>query len=529
MRIARAISELVDGNILAAVVGLLGLYVAITTIREYLRLRHIPGPPGAGWSKWWIARHQMRGTMCCDLEEVADKYGPIARVGPDWVVVSDPTEIRRIWSVHSGYQRSPWYKGFRLDPHRDSILTANENKEHYRIRSKVLPGYGGKGLGNQEVPVDEAIVNFVSLINREYVTTNGQLRPKPMDGYRVFQYFSQDANSAIEFGKPFGYLEKNSDFNGIMEAVEILMPATSVLALFPSILWLVKTPLVKPFLPQPTDKEGVGRLLGLVQGLVQERYREKESPETAKARPRDVLQSFVESALSPDEVQSEALVHLLGGSDTTAATLRTTIFYLAAKPTAYRTLQAEIDKFMKSGKATRPVITDAEAKSLPYLQAVIKEGLRIWPPITGLMAKVSPKDDIICGKKVPAGTHVAWAPLAVMRNKQLFGQDAQLFEPGRWIATAEEAENAKGDEKLAAVARLKEMEAVQNMAFAMGSRWECLGRRLALTSLGKVLFELFLRFDFAIANPVKPFEWANHGFTLYDNMNFVVTKREAAV
>ncbi|KAM7209851.1 hypothetical protein V8F06_014767, partial [Rhypophila decipiens] len=126
-------------------------------------------------------------------------------------------------------------------PGRDSILTANENKEHHRIRSKLLPGYGGKGLGNQEIPVDEAIVNFVHLINRKYVTTNGQLKPKPMDGSHVFQYFSQDANSAIEFGKPFGYLEMNSDFNGIMEAFEIMIPATNVLALFPSILWLIKT------------------------------------------------------------------------------------------------------------------------------------------------------------------------------------------------------------------------------------------------------------------------------------------------
>ncbi|KAM7192309.1 cytochrome P450 family protein [Naviculisporaceae sp. PSN 640] len=516
MAVLEATTDIVKGHILAAVLGFVGLYIVTTSIRTYSRLHHIPGPPGTGWSIWWLAKHQAGGTLCCDLEEVADKYGPIARIGPDWVVVSDPTEIRRIWSVRSGYQRSPWYTGFRFNPESDNILTYNDNKEHHNIRSKLLPGYMGKGLGNHEDTVDEAILKFVNLINREYLTTNGQVEPKLMDGSRAFVYFSSDVNSNIEFSTSFGYLEKNRDINGIIEALETLMPATTALALFPAANWLSRTRLVKPFLPKPTDKEGVGRLLGVVQQRVQERYREKGSPETAKTRPRDVLQSFVETSLSPVEVEAEALVHLFGATDTTAAALRTTLFHLAAKPTAYRTLQAEIDSFFRSGKATRPVITDAEAKSLPYLQAVIKEGLRMWPPIMGLMPKSSSKDDIICGKKVPANTHVAWSPLSIMKNKELFGQDAQFFEPGRWIAAAEEVD----------ATRLKEMEAVLGMAFAGGSRWECLGRKLALMEIGKVLFELVLRFDFAIANPMKPFSWSNHGLTRVDKLDFLVTKRE---
>ncbi|KAM7219733.1 cytochrome P450 family protein [Rhypophila decipiens] len=514
-----------------AILATLVAYYMLQTCRKYIKLRHIPGPSGVGWTKWWLAKHQGRGTLCCDLEEVAYKHGPIARIAPDWVLVSDPSEIRRIWSVHSGYRRSDWYRGFRFDPNRDSLLTASNNKEHHAIRSKLLPGYGGKGLGNQEIPVDKAVLAFIELIDREYLTTtnsaNGHVIPRPMDGARVFLYFSQDVNSAIEFGEPFGYMQMNSDFNGIIEAFEMMMGATNVMALFPPLLWLIKSPLVKPLLPKPTDKTGVGRLLGIVQEKVQQRYREINNNENVN-RPRDVLQSFVMSSLSPTEVEAEALVHLLGGTDTTAAALRTTIFYLSVNPTAYNTLRAEIDAFFKACKATRPVITDTEAKSLPYLQAVIKEGLRIWPPITGLMAKSSEKDDIICGKKIPAGTHVAWAALAVMRNKELFGEDAQQFEPGRWIAAAKETEK-EGQEGEAARTRLKEMESVQSMVFVMGSRWECLGRRLALMEMGKVLFELLLRYDFAIADPVKPFQWWNYGFTIHEKMNFIVTKRDITV
>jgi hypothetical protein len=49
-------------------------------------------------------------------------------------------------------------------------------------------------------------------------------------------------------------------------------------------------------------------------------------------------------------------------------------------------------------------ITDGEARKLPYLQAVIKEGLRIWPPVVGLMAKEDPPGgDEINGMFVPEG------------------------------------------------------------------------------------------------------------------------------
>lgn len=487
---------------------------AASLVRRYLRLSHIKGPPTSGWSVLWLARIQFGGTLCNDLIDAVNKYGnyltistnssqfsrknstshqptgPLMRLAPNWVLVSDPSEVRRIWNVRSGYQRSPWYQGFRLDPSKDNLISASDPKDHHRLRSKVIPGYSGKGLGNQEAIIDTNVLKLTHLINHKYLTTPTD-GPKPLNGALVFQYFSQDVNSTIEFGHPFGYLDKNCDFHGIIAAFETLMPLTMALALFRPLLLLIKSPLAKPLLPKLTAKTGVGRLLGIVQSLVDERYAEKNSPNPTQypPRPKDVLSSFISTSLTPTEVYGESLVHLLGGTDTTAMALRTTLFYLSTRPSAYRALQSEIDNFIRQNGATRPVISDAEAKKLPYLQATMKEGLRIWPPVTGFMAKISPKDDVICGKKVPAHTHVAWAVLPVMRNKALFGEDADVFEPGRWIDAAAAAV-VEGEEGEAARARLKEMEGVQSMVFAGGSRWECLGRRLATVMMGKVLFEV---------------------------------------
>ena len=79
------------------------------------------------------------------------------------------------------------------------------------------------------------------------------------------------------------------------------------------------------------------------------------------------------------------------GSDTSAAAIRATLLYVVANSCVQSALLEEI----RNSPISAP-ITDAEARKLPYLQVVIKEGLRIYPPATGLMLKeVPPADDSI--------------------------------------------------------------------------------------------------------------------------------------
>ena len=61
------------------------------------------------------------------------------------------------------------------------------------------------------------------------------------------------------------------------------------------------------------------------------------------------------------------------------------MLHLVMSPRVVEKLRAEID----SHDISSP-ITDAEARKMPYLQAVIKEGLRIFPPVVGLMSKEVP-------------------------------------------------------------------------------------------------------------------------------------------
>ena len=105
------------------------------------------------------------------------------------------------------------------------------------------------------------------------------------------------------------------------------------------------------------------------------------------------------------------------------------MLFIINNPHVYKKLQAEID----GTPHLDAVISDERARSLPYLQAVIKEGSRMWPPATGLMSKVVPPEgDTIDEKFVPSGTEIGndWA---IQRNKKVYGEDSVIFRPERWL------------------------------------------------------------------------------------------------
>jgi hypothetical protein len=146
--------------------GFTGLLVALITvtivvnIRSWLRLRHIPGPPFAAFSKLWMLRKTSGGRFHLDLAEACEKYGtvpvlqsrrrssllilnppgPIVRIGPNNVVTNDFEVWRKINAVRSPYRRSNWYDGMRLDPDYGNILSERDDKIHNTLRAKMAAG-----------------------------------------------------------------------------------------------------------------------------------------------------------------------------------------------------------------------------------------------------------------------------------------------------------------------------------------------------------------------------------------------------
>ncbi|KAK2054176.1 cytochrome P450 [Colletotrichum caudatum] len=215
-----------------------------------------------------------------------------------------------------------------------------------------------------------------------------------------------------------------------------------------------------------------------------------------------MLGSFVAHGLTQEEASSEILMQILAGSDTTATAIRATFLYIITNPRISNTLQAEIE----SAKPSWPVITEAEARGMPYLQAAIKEGLRIFPPVVGQMSKEVPKcGDTFKGVHLPEGTRVGYNAWGIFHRTDFWGPDSHEFRPQRWL----EAEEGN----------LKLMEGTLELISGYG-KWKCLGRNIAMLELQKVFVELFRRYEFVLVDPHQPMAvgqlWYFHAITVLD-------------
>lgn len=189
-----------------------------------------------------------------------------------------------------------------------------------------------------------------------------------------------------------------------------------------------------------------------------------------------MLGSFIRHGLTQEEASREALLNVIAGADTTATTMRVVMLHLLSNPAVYLKLRAEIDEAIRQGRVSSPV-TDPEARQLPYLQAVIKEGLRMKAPAAGpLFKRVPPQGDVIDGKFIPGGTDIGTSPFSIYQSKKIFGEDAELFEPERWLKETDPAKVAY-------------MASVVDLVFSSG-KYLCLGKTVALMELNKVFVEV---------------------------------------
>ncbi|KAJ7764431.1 cytochrome P450 [Mycena olivaceomarginata] len=134
-------------------------------------------------------------------------------------------------------------------------------------------------------------------------------------------------------------------------------------------------------------------------------------------------------------VVANSVLAIIAGSDTSATVLANTFFFLLSHPESYKRLQLELDEAFP-GEVKEP--TDAAlSSSLPYLNAVIKESLRLLPlvatslqraPTVGTRDKVLGEDFIIT-----EGTSVVVPPYTMHRDTRYFSLSPDKYLPERWL------------------------------------------------------------------------------------------------
>lgn len=135
----------------------------------------------------------------------------------------------------------------------------------------------------------------------------------------------------------------------------------------------------------------------------------------------------------------------MAGSETTASSLASLTARLLSQPRVYQKLKDEIrGKF----KSESEINLKAVSEELPYLNACIEEGLRIFPPAPiGFLRAIQKGGDVIDGYELPGGTSVSVSSWCAHHSADNF-KDPDDFIPERWLETAE-GTPYKNDAKLA--------------------------------------------------------------------------------
>ena len=181
--------------------------------------------------------------------------------------------------------------------------------------------------------------------------------------------------------------------------------------------------------------------------------------------------------------------NVFAGSDTTAIALRAIFYHLMRNPSTMDRLVNEIDQAQRDGKLGDPISYKESTTHLPYLQAVIKEAMRVHPSIGLLLERHVPHGGVdICNQHIPAGTIVGVNAWVVHRDPVVF-PEPERFLPERWIESGAE--------------RLKEM-AASFFAFGAGSR-TCIGKNFSLMEMSKIVPLLLREYNVSLADPEK--EW----------------------
>lgn len=242
--------------------GLWLLYLVISSITAWYRLRHVKGPFLASFSHLWLVRNISSGRHAAGLLALSEQYGPLVRIGPNDLLTSDPEIFRRMGDskLRPSYGRSDYYNALKMDPYHDTLFSLRDTNAHDKLKAKLSFGYGGRENPGLEDGIDEQLRGLVSLIRRKYISTSSELRQ--MDLAMTIQYYALDVISKVAYGKAFGYLAADSDLNNYIHDTEKMVP---ILAMCGEVPWLGKIFLSSTFLkyaaPKPTDNTGLGKMM----------------------------------------------------------------------------------------------------------------------------------------------------------------------------------------------------------------------------------------------------------------------------
>jgi cytochrome P450 len=416
-------------------------------------LRSVPGPILARFTRLYYFWRCSLGRWEHDEIALHKKYGPVVRVGPNMYSIDHPEVVKKVYGINSKFIKSDWYYAWQHpDPNRWTVFPDRDVKRHAEARKRFQSMYSMSSLVNYEGYVDSCADIFGKRL------TEFAAGRQTIDMAHWFQCYAFDVIGDITYSQRFGFLDKGEDIEGLLKALHSVLKYGALVGIYAEWHpWLFKISNWLGF----GGGEGRVMLMKYVNARIKQRKEEKQSGhrvEKTTEKDENAPMDFLEKLLTanehdPDKVTAYhvfmmGLSNIIAGSDTTAVSLSSILYNLIRHPETMRKLRQEIHDFEEQGRCSNPAVSFKQSQEMPYLQAVMKEALRMHAAVGLPLWRVVPEGGVeICDRFFPEGTIIGLNSWCAHYNRSVFGPDADQFRPERWL----EAEKEGGE-------RLREMD-----------------------------------------------------------------------
>ncbi|KAH6616598.1 cytochrome P450 [Boeremia exigua] len=453
-------------------VTILAALVALGLWRRYLTtISDVPGPVLASVSRAWYLWRLVRGDIDTHCIALHEKHGPFVRISHDEISVCHPEAIRQV--LLSPLPKAEWYEIMSLpDARYQTPMSATDPKEQVRRSKNLAAGFALSHVIKSEPYIDGCI----RLLKTRLLESARSEKQVHLDEW--FNYMAFDIIGEVIFSQRFGFLEAGKDLGGSIANSRLLVPYVTMAGFFQTFHRLtVGNPRITDWNLMPTQ-----HILDTTLRAIEAR---KKNPDVRE----DVLSLWMRQHESHPERLSEKELHgcvnmtVGAASDTVSASLQSFFYHLIRHPQHLATAKQEI----ADANLTEDIVAYANASKLPFLQACLKEGWRMFPPVPFGLARVVPTGGVtISGRYFEPGTKLSVNPRVIHYSRELFGQDACTYNPHRWIGP-----QAKDIEKYF-------------IAFGAGYN-SCQGRNIAQLEIFKAAATLLRDLDFKQVDPAQ--EW----------------------
>ncbi|KAJ7659117.1 cytochrome P450 [Mycena polygramma] len=466
-------------------------------------LRDLPGPKGVHLILGHLKEMQSDFAITTKWrEEFGANYQFRGLFNTRHLYTTDIKALNHIILNDQIYQRGPVANKLAASALGNGLLSV-ETAEHKRQRKILNPAFGVPQIRELTEVFNQKSAQLRDIWSRQIGHDSESCR---IDVFVGLRKMTLDVIGEAGFNYQFNAMHPEVRTNDLDDALTRLMHSPRAQRQDMMRLLQVKIPMLAIF-PTPGAKvvnEARTKMVGIAKTLLADSQANIKAGEKASTTKRDLLSLMVQSNMSPDiredtklsdsDVVAQIPTFFVAGHETTSTATALALHALSLNPSVQSKLREELLTLASDDP------TMDELNSLAYLENVVRETMRVFPPVQFTQREAMVDDVLPLSKAyldrhgklydsitIRKGTAIRIPIAAVHRDKEIWGEDADEFRPERW------------DEMPYAASAIPSVWG-NLMTFLAGSH-NCIGFRFSVVEIKSLLFTLLRAFEFEAAIP----------------------------